>query len=171
MNPSSYDDLYWGLAAPVSAGLNGSLNTLTFASATATTATFTGTTLWQDADPFGGLGGTGGMMSVNLQFILTLTGASFVSAGSVGLSPTLGVVADVNGTSFTANLQFLANYGSGWMALNNVEQLGSGRTVSNFSGGFYYTDSVGVPDSGATVGLLGLAGLALVGMRRRAQRA
>lgn len=151
-----FSELYWGAA--LGAGLNGIATPLAFASVVGDVATFEGETLLETSFPTGGP--SGNYVVVPLQVTITLlTGASWISAGSVGLSPALGVIAVIPGTSFSANIQFLADVGAGWQALNTVQQP-QGRndmTRSSFGGGFYSVPKSDVPDAGGTLGLLSLA--------------
>jgi hypothetical protein len=168
LNPAAYTDLYWGLNNSIAfgAGLDGSLHALTYNSGLSDTdtAVFTGTSFWTDVDPTGGFNSR----NVSLRFQIDLTGATFVTAASLGLNPTLGVLADINGTSFTAQLQFLALADHGWEAINSVQQGASGLTQTSFSGGFYSTPPPSVPDTVGTFGLIAGALAALVALRRRA---
>jgi len=171
-DPSGYSDLYWSIAG--SAGLNGSLETLSLSSVSGQSAFFTGTTGYVDA--YGADAGDY-ISSVAIELEVTLgAGASWVSASSLGLDPSLGDLADVTGlSSFTANLQFLADFSeipdsgtSGYQAINNVDQIVTGDTHTSTSGSFYDNQpAAGVPDTAGTLGLISLALLGLAGMRRK----
>ena len=132
---------------------------MSYSSISGSVVTWTGTTLWNDATP--PLGGT---VSVATKLEITLvSGGTWVSAASLGLSPTLGYLVDVSGTGFVMNILFSANTGSGFVPINNIQQFVSNQnTKTSFSGGFYY-----VPDAAGTLGLLSLAMAGLASAKRR----
>jgi hypothetical protein len=165
LNSSSFSDLYWGLAAPATAGFDGNVDTLSFVQVLGSTAIWQTTSSW--FDPANSVN----YPSVTIQLQITLNGGpSWVSASSLGLSSSLGVVANVSsGQNFSANVRFLGDgpngSGIGITALDNFE----GTNDSSFSGGFYYDPprSASVPDSGATITLLGMVVAGLAVWRRR----
>lgn len=164
-------DTYWGpwSSTAVTASLDGSPDTLSFASISGTTARWTGTTSWTDPDT------SSVYASTLIELLITVTGlgsSPWVASGSVpGLDPGPGsgigaVVDTADGTDFSANLRFRAYHPvtSVWTAINGFEQpLGSpGLTTSSFSGGFYTV----VPEPGTLLLLgSGLLGLALASRR------
>jgi len=175
LDPAAYSDIYWGLASTTSAqaGLSGALNTLTFTDVIGSTAYFNGTTSYQNA-----YDGNDLVITVPIQLTLTLTGGTWVTAASLGLSSALGDLADITGTSFSVNEAFTANFSaiadsgaSNYQALNNVEQLpgNTGHTETSFGGGFYTDPPVasGVPDTAGTFTLMAISLVGLLGLRRR----
>jgi len=166
LDQSLFTELYWGLAAQPRAALDGSLDLLGSPSVNGNVLTYTGVTSWNDADPVGGFLG---VISVPIKLEITLiSGASWVTAATAGVNPSLGYVADVNGSAFTAHAAFFAktgNNGATYIALNAVPQFSSGLTKSDFGGGFYYVEAV--PDAGSTIGLLSLALAGLAAAKRR----
>jgi len=178
LNPTAYSSIYWGLADTTSnsagAGLNGSLNTLTFSDVVGSVAYFTGTTSYQDAYPGAD---NGDYITVPIELAITLnSGGTWVSASSLGLSSALGDLVDISGTSFSVSEKFYANFSdipgsglSGYQAINNVEQFGGGETETSFDGGFYTTPpaATGVPDSAGTFTLMAFSLIGLLALRRR----
>jgi hypothetical protein len=169
-NSSAYSDLYWGLSSPTSAaaGFDGSVSNFTFDQVLGSTAIWKATSNWFDP-----ANSTNYNVTVNMD--ITLNGGAFwVTAGSLGLDPNLGVLANLSfvpsGPFFnTFNIKFVGQGppGSGLgsnTALNSFE----GQTNSSFNSGFYYDPpaSSSVPDSGSTLLLLIPAILGLCGMRR-----
>jgi hypothetical protein len=92
LDPTAYDELYWGVSSvsPPTAGLDGLHHLLTYSGVSGDVATFTGSSPWTNPDT----GVTSPAVPLELRIKL-LSGASWVTAASVGLSPALGVVADV----------------------------------------------------------------------------
>jgi hypothetical protein len=169
-NSSDYSDLYWGLASSTSAaaGFDGGLSNFTFDQVLGSTAIWKATSNWFDP-------AKNTNYSVTINMDITLNGGAFwVAAGSLGLDPNLGVLANLSfvpsGPFFnTFNISFVGQGppGSGLgsnTALNSFE----GPTNSTFSGGFYYDPpaSSSVPDSGSTLLLLIPAILGMCGMKR-----
>jgi hypothetical protein len=174
LNPTDYSDLYWGATA--GAGLNGTANPLAFVDVVGNTAIFQGTTSYFDA--YGAASGEF-LSNVQVQLAITLTsGGTWVTAASLGLSPTVGDLVDITGTGFSVTEQFTANMSeipdsglSGFQAINNIEQepADGGHTSTSLSGGFYSDAPVvaSAPDSGGTFALLALSLAGLLALRRR----
>jgi hypothetical protein len=171
-NSSAYSDLYWGLSSSTltTAGLDGSVNDFTFGQVLGSTAIWKTTSSWYDP-----ANNTNYSVKINLD--ITLSGGAFwVDAASLGLDPSLGVVANLSSLPSGPflnifNVSFVGQGppGSGLgsnTALNSFE----GATDSSFTGGFYYDPpaSSSVPDSGDTLLLLlpAILGLGLCRMRR-----
>jgi hypothetical protein len=120
--------------------------TFTGISGGGTIATWDGSTSWTNPGP-----GATGPHTVPTRMIVTITAGSvtWVTSGSLsGLDPGPGtgigaaiVVANSStAANFTVNVQFLADIptdGSGYIALNTIQQGTGGSTVSSFTGAFY----------------------------------
>jgi hypothetical protein len=168
-NNSYFDLLYWGPqwgAGPgPQAALDGSLDTLLFLSVSGTKA------IWQGTTSYTSPGGPGpascASCPIRLEIDISGLGATpwaleGTVTGLTGLAPGIGAVVDnPNGLDFTANLQFLANLGSGFVAINGIPQGGGGLTQSSLSGAFYSA----VPEPSMLV-MLGW-GVASLAVRRR----
>jgi VPDSG-CTERM motif len=160
LDPDSFSDLYWGPAVTTATfSPSETSNPFTFVSVSGSTAIWETTNNWTDT------ANNTTYLGVTIELQITLSGAAWVSTAS------LGAVADVSdGQNFSANVQYLgvgpAGSGLGVTALSNF-----GPTVtSSFSGGFYYDPPVSsVPDSGATITMLGMAVSGLMWFRRRLQ--
>ena len=164
---SYFDSLYWGPQWGTDpgprAGLDGTLHTLSFDSISGTTA------IWQGTTSYTSPGGPGpascGSCDIRLEIDVSGLGANpwLLEAsvfGLTALAPGIGaVVANPTGLDFTANLQFLVDLGSGFVAINDVPN-GGGQTVSSVSGAFYYTPE-------PSVGVLFGAGLLGLSIRRK----
>lgn len=158
--------LYQGLWDPSvdpSASLDGTPDHLTFSGATATTATFSGTTTW--TDPSNSTVHTN--VPIKLDITVTAGPVSWVTLPIVGIDfdPALGAVLDNStGADYSLNLLFSADVGGGYQAINTINQLGGGLTTSSVGLGFYT-----VPEP-TSFGLAGLAFAATLGgrwLRRR----
>jgi hypothetical protein len=143
-DPAAFRALYWGPqdVDGATAGLDGTLHTLAFAGINGDKATWEGMSAY--AAPPGG-----GIVMVPVRMEVTATGLGptpWVLATSVpGLDPGVGegigaVVDNSAGLDFSANVQFLADVGAGFVPLNDVPQLPNppGQTVSSFFGGFFF---------------------------------
>jgi hypothetical protein len=164
---SYFDTLFWGPQWGTDpgprAGLDGTLHTLSFLSASGTTA------IWQGTTSYTSPGGPGpascGSCNIRLEIDISGLGANpwALEASVLGLTslaPGIGaVVSNPNGLDFTANFQFLADLGSGFVAINDVPN-GGGLTVSSLSGAFYYTPE-------PSIGMLFAAGLLGLSVRRK----
>jgi len=161
-------DLYWGPQWGTDpgprAGLDGTLNALAFLSISGTTAIWQGTTSY--TSPGGPGPGSCGSCDIRLEIDISGLGANpwLLEASVVGLSglaPGIGAVVDNSaGLDFTANFQFLADLGSGFVAINDVANAG-GQTVSSVSGAFY-----SVPEPSLAL-LLGAGLIGRLAVRKR----
>jgi PEP-CTERM motif len=167
LNPSAYNQLWWG-PANIYATMDGNQsNFLTAVTASGLTATWTGTT-----SIFGGL--YNGPVSV--EFIATIvSGASgWIDPSTVGISGGPTEVAQLTGTSFVVNEQFLARIGNSgsytaFTPFFNGEQGGPNADFTGFTGEFFYTDpvaSVPEPSTWAMM-ILGFAGIGFTAYRKR----
>ncbi len=175
LHPSQYTNLWWGPQS-ISASMNGPGDdhplagpfTLTNGGMT---ATWTGSTTIND----GGI-----LRTVYTEFVATiLSGAplGWISPGGVPISGTGSTspleVAQLTGSSFSVNEQFLASYtnGSGYQAFStlffNAETpCCGGLEMTDFSGGFWYTSAVPEPSTWAMM-ILGFAGIGFTAYRKR----
>ena len=160
---SQFSDLWWGPNSSFlpSAGLNGTANQFTSFSISGTTATWTGTTAWTAGGVFTDT------IPWELRIQVTGLGANpWVTSASVpGLDPGAGtgigaVVNNASGLDFSANLQFLANTGGGFQAMNDITPQFTGRTRTSVGTAFYYEPAaVPIPSTLFIFGL-GFAGFA-----------
>ena len=167
---SAFSELYWGASSSSlpTAGLDGVDHVLSFLSASGTTATWTGTTSWFNHNT------NQTLPSVALRLVIDIGGLGanpWATAASLGLSPSIGALVNVSsGSSFTANLKFMADTGSGFQALNTIDA--TNLTRAGFAGAFYYADPLvdpaAVPEP-QTIALFGL-GLLAIAVRRRTLR-
>ncbi len=155
----------WGLSPGPQAGLDGVYHSLPFAGISGTTAVWQGTTSY--TSPGGPGPGSCASCPIRLEIDVSGLGATpWVLEGSVagltGLAAGIGAVIDDSaGADFVANFQFLADLGSGFVALNSITPQYGGATVSTVSGAFYST----VPEPSVLM-MLGL-GVASLAVRRR----
>ena len=165
-----FDALYWGpqwgLGDPgPAAGLDGVYHDLSFLSISGTTA------IWQGTTSYTSPGGPGpascASCPIRLEIDVSGLGANpWALEASVpglsGLAAGIGaVIENPDGDDFVANFQFLADLGSGFVAINSIVPQSGGSTVSTVSGAFYSV----VPEPSVLMMLgLGVAGL---GARRR----
>jgi hypothetical protein len=159
----------WGSDGP-QATLDGTLHDLAFLGISGTTAIWQGTTSYTSP---GGPGALSPCASCPIRFVVDITGLGanpWVTersvAGLSALAPGIGaVVDDSSGADFSANLQFQADLGGGFVAINGVLQgAPGGQTGSSVSGAFY---SAPVPEPGTLAMLLaGVASLSAWARRR-----
>jgi len=158
-------NLYWGPwdnTTPI-ASLDGTPHVLTLSSISGTVATWSGTTSWTDPNTSTFYPSISILVNVNVGGL----GANpwLLSTSVPGLDPGVGtgigaVVDNSSGADYTANFQFLADVGSGYQAINTINQGSGGLTLSSFSAGFY------TPEPSVLMMLgLGLAGLGVRGRR------
>lgn len=172
-NVTGWTDLYWGpssLSLP-QAALDGSLDPLSLAGISGDTATWTGTTSWDNPDT---LAVSYAPVPVELRIQIGGLGANpwLLATSVAGLDPGpgagIGAVVETFGSGFTANIRFLADLptdGIGnFIAMNAVEQLPNppAQTLTSYGGAFYSV----VPEPG-TAALLALGCAGLAGGRRR----
>jgi hypothetical protein len=160
---SAFTDLYWGAwdLTTTSATLDGTLHNLTSSGVTGNTQKWTGTTSWYDHYRLQNHAN----VPIELQITITGTG-SWVSATSLGLARPDYLWNTNKGSNYTANLQFLADAGSGMQALNTFAVEDYLKMQANFSGGFYSSPAVPEPATIIVWSLLGGLGIVL-GWRRR----
>ncbi|WP_228896517.1 PEP-CTERM sorting domain-containing protein [Pseudoduganella aquatica] len=169
-NTSAFGQLYWGAstASLPGAALDGSVDPLTFSSINGTTATWTGVTNWYDQQ-----NGVTGTVQMRLLIDIGGLGATpwLLASTIADMNAATGAVVNVSSAaSFTANLQFQANTGSGFQAINNISVL-QGNTRTSFGGAFYATpaQTSNVPEPGSlALASLGLGALALIRRRKAA---
>jgi hypothetical protein len=163
--PIGITEMYWGpdSTALPSASLDGSPDTLTFSGISGTTATWAGTTSWTNPDDsvfhpnvpvelritLSGLGPLPWQLSTSVDDLDPGPGSG-IGAVTINLAPA--------GPTYQANLAVLADIGSGFVALNSINNTG-GSTMNSFTGGFYAPE----PASALLIG----AGLIGIAMRRR----
>jgi hypothetical protein len=164
---SAYDQLWWGpvVSASMNGVANNTMNSVTI-SADGLTATWTGTTF------VNGVNYTG---NVSTEFVATLTGATWTTAASAGISGPLAVLEVINGASFSMTQQFLANIGSGYQSFltvnNAIHPYVSGQALTSVNGQFFYTDpiqntpAVPEPSTWAMI-ILGFAGVGFAAYRK-----
>jgi hypothetical protein len=134
-NPGAFSALYWGTYDDnsVVAGLDGTAHALSFSSNAGTSATWLGTTSYTNP-------ANSNTSTVPVEMVITVSGLGadpWVPAAPLGLPSGMGAVVDDSlGADFTANVQFLADVGSGFVALNSIS-VGGGLANSSVSGGFF----------------------------------
>lgn len=166
---SAFTALYWGTyddnstGNSVTAGLDGTAAALAFSSSSGTTATWTGLTTYTNPHTLVTTS------NVPIEMIVSISGlgaSPWVPAVPLGLPAGMGaVVDDSTGADFTANVQFLANVGGGFVALNSIDN-GGGLTNSSISGGFFSP----VPEPASFVLCGSLLATVLVGGLTKARR-
>ena len=165
---SAFTDLYWGAwdVTTTSATLDGTLHGLTFSGVSGNTATWTGSTSWYDHNVYPS-GENHPSVPIELNITITGTG-SWVAATDLGLTGRSDCLWDTSkGQDFTANLQFLADAGTGLKPLDQFPVQTHLNMQSNFSGGFYSTPAVPEP---STLVLFGIGAISLLGWARRRRR-
>jgi hypothetical protein len=177
LGPLSYNQLWWGPADILATMTGNQNNYLTSVTASGLTATWTGSTFLS-----GGLGGG----PVSVEFIATIvSGATgWISPSSVGISGGAQgsltsaplEVAQITGTSFVVNEQFLASLNSGpyvaFTPLFNSYQGGPNSDFTGLNGEFFYTSNQenvgGVPEPSTwAMMFLGFAGIGFTAYRKR----
>jgi hypothetical protein len=121
--------------------LDATLDSLTYSGATNAGPVFAqwdGFATWTDPDT-----GTTYTDAVPIRIVYTVTAGGVVFALPPGIPPTIGAVLNVapSGTcsTFSVKVEALANLGGTYVPINpNFKQLGVGRTVSSFTGAFYW---------------------------------
>lgn len=175
-NLAGIDELYFGLNQVdyglAGAGLNGSADPFSLTSAVGSTAIWEAATLWDNP----GVAGTG-LTPATTRLTMTVSGGlswttdlASIGLDDIGTYGPLGAVVDNSaGADFDLTWMVEANTGSGWQAINLVQQPSytNEATRSSIATGFYYVET---PDPGvplpATPLLLGL-GLVALGVSRR----
>ena len=171
---SGLDSLYFGLNQVdyglAGAGLNGSPSTFNFISASGDTAVWEANTDWDDPG-VPGTGLTAAMtrltmtVSSGLTWSTDLAGAGLDDVGTFG--PLGAVVDNSAGVDFDLTWAIEGNTGSGWQALNSIQQPSSNQaTRSSVGTGFYYVESAAPVPVPATLSLFA-AGIAGLGWMRR----
>jgi hypothetical protein len=186
LDSTQYTNLWWG-PENINASMDGNpsnyLTTLLSLTNSNHTATWTGITSITDEIT--------GTHNVYTEFVATLTGATWTSPVGAGISDSSNgsplEVAQITGTSFQVQEQFLASYtnnGLGYTAFSGL--FNSAHTapydpnhpldVTNFDGGFWYTSppsgvgAVPEPSTWAMM-ILGFAGLGFMAYRRKSKAA
>jgi hypothetical protein len=167
-DPSQFDELYFGtrVLEPLKAGFDGELVALEFLSVDGTLATWAASTIWNLPDPL--------VVPLRCQVDVTGLGESpWVDAVSVGLPATLGAaIANPTGADFTLWLRFEADYGDGFVPLDEYPPQDVGvRQGVIFGFAAYVVRPIPEP---STLALLAIGGLAMLcctrGPRRRRVR-
>lgn len=154
---SGVTGLYFGLDqvsiyGPAGAGLSGSPDAFVFDGASGQTATWTALTIWDDPNSGGGVAPA----TTRLEMTITGLGANpwITNLASVGLDDTgtfgaLGAVADNSaGADFVLTWTIMADTGSGYIPINDVQQPAGppyDQTRSSVATGFYHTSAVPLP--------------------------
>ncbi len=169
---NSFGVLYFGLNqtdyGALGAGLNGSVDPFFFHgvnSITTTMAEWRSDTTWVNQ--------LGNVQNVQTRLLMNILGLGanpwITNLASIGLDTGYGdlgaVVNNSAGLDFSLQWTIEANTGSGWQAINTVQQLpqNDGKTRSSFATGFYYSEPVPAP---AGLGLLAIGLLGFVAARR-----
>lgn len=169
---SKFSSLYWGpsITSLPSASLDGTLHSLTFAGISGTTATWSGSTSY--TNPTSNFTST-----VNLYLTISVNGLGanpWVPASSLGLPTAGALVNNSSGADFSAKIQFTgygtsANVGT---PLNSFQQPPTpppvlSKTITSFSGAFYYVSPVPEPEEWAMM----MLGFPLMGWVARSKQA
>jgi hypothetical protein len=157
---SAFTDLYWGAwdATTTSATLDGTLHNLAFSGVSGNTATWTGTTSWYDHNVYPD-GQNYPSIPIKLDITITGTG-SWVAAAGLGLTGRSDYVWDTTkGQDYTANLQFLADAGSGMKPLDQFPVQDYLNMQANFWGGFYSIPPAFLPGDANRDGTVNVADL------------
>ena len=171
LNPAAYNQLFWGPADVIATMNNNQSNLLSLVQpVSGQTATWTGQTQ---------MSGTFYSGLVDVEFIATITGTgNWVLPSTVGItgSDLPAVVAQITGTSFTVQEQFLARIAgsnNAYVAFNDFYNQEHGTNTSDVysgtSGEFFYS-AVPEPSTWAMM-ILGFAGIGLTAYRSRSRRA
>ncbi len=157
---SGLANLWYGvdLTYPPAAALDGSLDAMTFSGVSGSTATWDGTTDWDDPSVAGG-----GTVSVPTRLELTVSGGpSWVTLPIPGYTfPAIGAVIDNSaGSDFSLNFIFTADTGGGgYVPINTIQQVPpGGQTLTSVGFGFYSV----VPEP-SSIAMAGLGLLAMIG--------
>jgi hypothetical protein len=121
--------------------LDGTLDTLTYSGATNAGPVFaqwdSNAGTWTDPDT-----GTTFTDVVPIRIVYTVTAGGVVFTAPPGIPGTIGAVLNVapSGTcsTFSVKVEVLANQGGTYIPANTFEQLGVGKSVSSFTGAFYW---------------------------------
>ena len=166
---SAFSQLYWGLDptyGPISSGLRGVASAMKFDKISGNTASWTGSTSYQDDQ--------GVVSTVPTLFLATVSGLAspWIAASTVGLDAIYigALVNNSSGQNYSVNLAFFADLdGAGPnlpMALNTVPH--AEGSVSSFAGGFYYAEPVPEPTT-VVAGALLLLPLGATALRKLRQ--